>query len=198
MLTALKGCGHTQATFTVVRDEQKIGQIKGIIEKDNVGHFVDTTVPQDVKIDDTLIDADKKEYTVIKVGSDRISLSGIPAGGMSFKIYYVRKEKPRQPLINNVVNINNTNSVAVENNIDISATVETVQTNINNMSSLSDEETKLALQKVNELAEIIKSKENRKQKWSKVASVFKWLAEKSVDLACAFSPMIMQALQSLY
>lgn len=197
MLAAMRGLGRTQATFAVMRDDQKIGQIKGIVDKDNIGHFVDTTFPQDVKIDDTLIDDDKSEYTVIKVGPDRISLSGIPVGGMSFKIYYVQKEKSRQPLINNVVNINNTNSVNVDNNVDISATIRDIQTNINNMTSLSDEETKLALAKVAELAEIIKSKENRKSKWSKVASALKWLAEKSVDLACAFSPMIMQALQSL-
>lgn len=66
------------------------------------------------------------------------------------------------------------------------------------MNSLSEGETKLALEKVNELADIIQSNENRKRKWSKMASIFKWIAEKSVDLAIALSPMIMQAFQSLH
>lgn len=97
------------------------------------------------------------------------------------------------------ITINNTNSnnATFNNSISIDILVNTARYNISEMSTLSDEETKLALEKVNELAEIIKSKENRKHKWSKIASVFKWIAEKSVDLACAFVPLIMQALQSL-
>lgn len=198
MIDALKSLGRTQMTFEVLRGGQKIGQIKGIVDKDDIGKFVDTTNKQDVHVNDTLIDDQHNEYTVSKVNPPTAPSYGIPVSGVSFKIYYVDKAKTPQPLINNVVNINNTNTVEIENNIDVTAIVQVVQNEINNMTALSDEETKLALEKVNELAEIIKSKENRKSKWSKVASVFKWIAEKSVDLAIALSPLIMQALRCLH
>lgn len=99
---------------------------------------------------------------------------------------------------NIVINNNNSNSATYNNSLDIDTILQTTQFTIKEMNSLSDEETKIALEKVNELSNILQSKENRKSKWSKVASVFKWLADKSVDLACAFSPLIMQALRCLH
>lgn len=198
MIGALKSLGQKLTIFFVYRNGVNVGQIKGIVDNDDVGKFVDTTNKEDVHVNDTLIDDQHNEYTVSKVNPPTTPSYGIPIGGVSFKIYYVDKAKTPQPLINNIVNINNTNTVEIENNIDATAIVQVVQNEINNMTALSDEETKFALEKVNELAEIIKSKENRKSKWSKVASVFKWLADKSIDLACAFSPLIMQALQCLH
>lgn len=108
----------------------------------------------------------------------------------------LQASQPVAPQI--IINNTNSNSAAFNNSIDVTALLQTTQLTIKEMGSLSDEETKIALDKVNELAKIIQSKENRKGKWSKVASIFKWLAEKSVDLAVALSPLIIQALQGMH
>lgn len=183
-------------SFSVFREEKLLGKYKGQSGHDISGDYIDFIFCHDIVAGDKIIDTIGNEYIVQGIEQPK------RIGGLSreqyFKVYYKTQSQPQIPLINNTITINNTNSVAVENNLEISITVQAVQNDIKNMDSLSDEETKLALEKVNELADILKSKENRKSKWSKVASFFKWIANKSVDLAVAFSPLIIQAFQNMH
>lgn len=95
--------------------------------------------------------------------------------------------------------ITNNNYAFAQNqtSISIKATIKTAQYTVSEMSSLSDTDTKEALAKLDELLAIAKSKESRKSKWAKLGAFFKWIAEKSVDLAVAFAPALLQIIQSL-
>lgn len=100
----------------------------------------------------------------------------------------------------NYYNNNNTNNNKNENtntninkqNIDF----KQIEENINNMESLTDQETKEALEKLKELETIYNSKENRKQKWEKAKKILLWVADKSVDVAIAYFPIIMNILMN--
>ncbi len=112
------------------------------------------------------------------------------------RLLSTQNTQPTAP--NVIINNANSNNASFNNTMNIESLLNITCYNINEMSSLSEEETKIAINKVNELADVIKSKENKKSKWKKLASIFKWLAEKSVDLVVAFSPLITQALSSLH
>lgn len=65
---------------------------------------------------------------------------------------------------------------------------------IKECESLTEEETKEALKYLKELKEIYESKGNRKSKWEKAKKILIWLADKSVDIAIAFFPIITSIL----
>jgi len=105
------------------------------------------------------------------------------------------KTTPTNPFIN-IVN-NNTANATAQNTMDFEATIKFAQHKISEMESLSQNDTREAIQKLNELLEIAKSKENKKSKWNKIGAFFKWIADKSVDLAIAFAPALMQVIGCL-
>lgn len=197
MIQALNPLSTNVHTFTIFHNDISLGQFQGIKDRDSVGEFIDFIYQiDDITVGDKIVDVAKNEYIVTGIDKPKNMSGNLTT--RSFKVYCKSQPQMPSPLINNVINVNNTNSTVLENNIDISISIQTTYDNIKNMDSLSDEETKLALEKVNELATILQSKENRKSKWSKIASVFKWLANKSVELATAFSPLIIQALQNIH
>lgn len=100
-----------------------------------------------------------------------------------------------KPLIN-IVN-NNTANAATQNTINFETEIKIAQNKISEMDSLSEQDTQEALKKLDELFKIVKSVEPRKSKWNKIGSVLKWLADKSVELAVAFSPALMQVISRL-
>lgn len=94
---------------------------------------------------------------------------------------------------NNYINTTATSSAYV----DFENTIKTTQYTISEMESLSTEETQIALQKLDELITIAKSSDSRKTKWQKIAPIFKWIADKSVELAIAFVPVLMNVVRGL-
>ena len=62
------------------------------------------------------------------------------------------------------------------------------------MESLTEDETKEAIYKIKEIETIYKSKDNKKKKWEKLRKIIIWLADKSVDLAIAYLPIITTSL----
>lgn len=99
--------------------------------------------------------------------------------------------------INNNTN-NNTNNNKNENsntNIsEIKIDFKEIEKNISNMESLTSAETTEALEKLKELEKIYNSKESRKAKWETAKKILVWVADKSVDVAIAYFPVIMSIL----
>jgi ribosome-binding factor A len=60
------------------------------------------------------------------------------------------------------------------------------------MTSLTDEQTKEALEKVSEIESVIKGEGSKKSKWEKIKPVLAWLADKSFDLAMTILPLLLQ------
>lgn len=86
----------------------------------------------------------------------------------------------------NQININNSNAIQVN------ITFEDVRSQVDDMTSLTEEETKEILERIDELEEIVNSKDKKKTKWQKVAQILKWLAEKSCDVGMVLLPLILK------
>ena len=86
---------------------------------------------------------------------------------------------------------NNTNS----NNINIKIDFQSLIKQIDEMESLTENETKEAISKIKEIETIYNSKESKKKKWEKIKGILIWLADKSVDLAIAYLPIITNSLK---
>ena len=80
----------------------------------------------------------------------------------------------------------NTNTNTITNTVNFNAVVQNIKDN----ESLTEEQTKEVLQKLEELKTIYESKDSKKTKWSRVKPIMIWLADKSVDVGIAFLPLI--------
>jgi len=88
---------------------------------------------------------------------------------------------------NNVsVNVSNTNEV------NVSISFEDVRKQIEDMTSLTDEQTKEALVKVSEIESVVKDDGSKKSKWEKIKPILTWLADKSFDVAMTILPLLLQ------
>lgn len=82
--------------------------------------------------------------------------------------------------------------VNVTANLNVNVTFEQVRSQIEGMSSLTNEETTEILQKVSEIEDVVKSNDTKKSKWEKTKPVLKWLADKSCDVGIALLPLLMK------
>lgn len=85
---------------------------------------------------------------------------------------------------------NNTNNNEIKVEIDFTNLIN----KINDMESLTETEINEAIEKVKEIEKIYKSKDSKKKKWEKIKNILIWLADKSVDLAIAYLPIITNSL----
>ena len=85
---------------------------------------------------------------------------------------------------------NNTNNNEIKVGIDFTKLIN----KINDMESLTEIETNEAIEKVKEIEQIYKSKDSKKKKWEKIKNILIWLADKSVDLAIVYLPIITNSL----
>ena len=83
-------------------------------------------------------------------------------------------------------------NVTVNNEINISITFEQVREKIEDMTSLTDEQTKEALEKVSEIESVVKGEGSKKTKWEKIKPILTWLADKSFDVAMTILPLLLQ------
>lgn len=83
-------------------------------------------------------------------------------------------------------------NVNIDNNIDIKISFEAVRSQIDNNMSLTTEETIETKQKIDEIEEIVKSKDSKKNKWQKAKPILVWLADKSVDVGTAILPLLLK------
>lgn len=87
-----------------------------------------------------------------------------------------------------IIHNNNTNS----NTIDISISFEQARKNIEDMTALTEAEVEEILSKMDELEEIVQSKDRKTKKWDNAKGIIKWVADKGVDVALTFLPLLMQ------
>ena len=83
-------------------------------------------------------------------------------------------------------------NVTVNNEININITFEQAREKVQDMTSLTDEQTQEILDKITELEEIINSKDKKKTKWEKAKSVLVWLADKSFDVGMTLLPLLLK------
>lgn len=104
--------------------------------------------------------------------------------------YALGLEKPTQKSYSpsNSVNVNVSNT----NEVNITVSFEQVRQQIEDMTSLTEKETKDILTRLSELEEIINGKENKKTKWEKAKFVLVWLADKSFDVGMALLPLLLK------
>ena len=93
------------------------------------------------------------------------------------------------------INVFNNNENSIKN-YNVIINFKEIEQTINNCESLTDEETKEALNKLKELQEIYESRDSRKSKWEKAKKILAWLVDKSVDVAIAFFPTILSILSN--
>lgn len=84
------------------------------------------------------------------------------------------------------VSVNNTNIV------NVSVSFEEARQIIEDMTSLSQDQTEEIINKINELEEISKENAPRKKKWEKVKPIIAFALDKGVDVAIAILSLVMQ------
>ncbi len=87
-----------------------------------------------------------------------------------------------------MVQITNTN----ENKIDINISFNDVRKEIENMSTLPNDEINEILEKINKLEKIVNSSERKSKKWENAKEIVKWIADKGVDVGIALLPLLLQ------
>ncbi len=83
-------------------------------------------------------------------------------------------------------------TVTVNNHVNINITFEEVREKIEDMTSLTDNETKEILDKINEIEEVANSNDKKKTKWEKVKPVLTWLADRNFDVGVAILPLLLK------
>lgn len=79
-------------------------------------------------------------------------------------------------------------------NIDISVEIENAIKQVED-ACLPDEQEKEVLTKIQELKEIVESKESRKSKWTKIKDFFKWIAEQGIQVASIIVPLLSSTIK---
>jgi soluble cytochrome b562 len=74
----------------------------------------------------------------------------------------------------------------------VNITFEQVRAKIEDMTSLTDEQTKEALDKVSDIESVVNGEGSKKSKWEKIKPVLAWLADKSFDLAMTILPLLLK------
>ena len=88
----------------------------------------------------------------------------------------------------------NSISPTFNNNVDVQVDVNfsDVRKEIGNMGALTEAEIQEIFEKIDELETIVKSDDRKPVKWEKAKQIAKWVLDKSVDVAIAFLPLLLQ------
>lgn len=84
--------------------------------------------------------------------------------------------------------ITNTN----QNQNTMTVSFDAVREKVNNMTSLPDEDIEEIQNRIDEIEEIVNSKESKSKKWSKAKEIIKWIADKGVDVGIALLPLLLK------
>lgn len=90
---------------------------------------------------------------------------------------------------------NNTNNNINTNSNNIEVMFDEARSKINADESLSEEDTKDVLQKMDEIEAIFKVNEPKKKKWSKLKPTMKWIGTKGVNIATTVLSLITAILK---
>ncbi|HEY8891021.1 MAG TPA: hypothetical protein VIM70_12280 [Clostridium sp.] len=90
---------------------------------------------------------------------------------------------------------NNDNNNITTNNINIQLEFKEIKEMIQNNGSLSEEEIKEVLLKIDEIEEVSKSEEPINKKWFKLKSIMVWTATKGIAIAAPILNLITAILK---
>ena len=83
-------------------------------------------------------------------------------------------------------------TVNVTTNVNLNVTFEQVRSQIEDMTSLTDEQTEEILNKISEIEATVNSTGTKKSKWEKIKPVLTWLTDKSFDVAMKILPLLLK------
>ena len=90
------------------------------------------------------------------------------------------------------VNVNATNTNTNTNEISIEISFEQARQQVENMTSLTDEQTKEILDKITDIENTVNGSGTKKSKWEKIKPVLVWLADKSFDVGMTLLPLLLK------
>lgn len=83
-------------------------------------------------------------------------------------------------------------NVTVNNTVNISISFEEARKQVEEMSSLTDEQTRDVLERIEEIERVLNTDTSKKRKWEKIKPVLVWLADKSYDLGKTILPLLLK------
>lgn len=83
-------------------------------------------------------------------------------------------------------------NVTVNNEININITFEQARERVQEMTSLTDEQTQEILEKISDIEKTYKENSNKKSKWEKVKPILAWLTDKSFDVGMTLLPLLLK------
>lgn len=89
------------------------------------------------------------------------------------------------------VNVTVTNTNTNSNEISIEISFEQARQQVENMTSLTDEQTKEILDKITDIENTVNGSGTKKSKWEKIKPVLVWLADKSFDVGMTLLPLLL-------
>ena len=120
----------------------------------------------------------------------KTNLNRIKAKLETFKATGYQIHNENQRVENQPINITNNNNL--DNQIMINVSFEQVRKTIEDMSSIGEQEIKEIKEKINIIEDIISANDTKRSKWSKVAPILKWIADKGVDVGISILPLILK------
>ena len=100
---------------------------------------------------------------------------------MEYKNGYSKDEKAG-------IIVNNTNQLSTTINISF----DDVKKQVEEMTSLRDEEIDEIHTKIDELESIVNSTDRKTKKWARAKNIVKWIADKGVDVGIALLPLVLK------
>lgn len=100
---------------------------------------------------------------------------------MDYKNCYSKEE-------NTEITVNNTNQLSTTFNI----LFDEAKKQVENMTSLRDEEIEEIHNRIDELEAIINSSDRKTKKWDKAKEIIKWVADKGIDVGLTLLPLILK------
>lgn len=92
----------------------------------------------------------------------------------------------------NNVSVTVNNSIENDIGITVSLTFEQARQKVENMTSLTDEQTRELLDKMAEIEKVVNESGTKKSKWEKIKPVLAWLADKSFDAGMTLLPLLLE------
>lgn len=86
------------------------------------------------------------------------------------------------------VSVNNVNQNTILNNISF----EQVRNDVENMTTLREEEINDILEKIEEIEKLVQSSERKTKKWEKAKPIIMWIADKSVDVGITMLQLLLK------
>lgn len=83
-------------------------------------------------------------------------------------------------------------NVTVNSMVNIEISFKEARMQVEDMLSLTEEQTKEALERISEIERIIKTNTSKKSKWEKIKPILIWLADKSYDLGKVILPLLLK------